>query len=218
MSDSYIPALRFHALTRLFDPVMASLFAETSLRQRLIGQARLEPGQRVLDLGCGTGSLLIAIKEQWPSIQAVGLDADSGVLEIARRKAVRAGVSIELVHRSSSEPGLPDASFDRVLSSLFFHHLTRESKLRTLGCARALLAPGGELHLMDWGKPTNRLMRTLFRVVEIVDGRETTADNVEGRMLPLLTEAGFGAHATGHVDTVLGTIGYWMGRRDPDPV
>jgi ubiquinone/menaquinone biosynthesis C-methylase UbiE len=72
-------------------------FDEATLRERLVEQATLEPGQRLLDLGCGTGSLLIAIRKQWPSVRAVGLDDDAGLLVMARRKAASAGVNVHLV-------------------------------------------------------------------------------------------------------------------------
>jgi len=56
-------------------------------------------------------------------------------------------------------PPFAPSSFDRVVSSLVFHHLTSENKRRTLVKVRELLRPGGELHIADWGRPHNALMR-----------------------------------------------------------
>jgi ubiquinone/menaquinone biosynthesis C-methylase UbiE len=79
----------------------------------------------------------------------------------------------------------PDASFDRVISSLLFHHLTRENKERTLREVFRVLRPGEELHVADWGKAQNWPMRVAFLLVQMLDGFETTADNVNG-LLPEL--------------------------------
>ena len=87
---------------------------------------------RVLDLGCGTGTLTIMIKQAHPEAEVVGLDGDPAVLEIARTKAMQAGVKISLDHGMAFHPPYQDNSFDRVLSSLVIHHLTTENKQRAM--------------------------------------------------------------------------------------
>ncbi len=79
----------------------------------------------------------------------------------------------------------PDNYFDRVVSSLFFHHLTLAQKERTLSELLRVLKPGSELHIADWGEPNNLLMKILFYQVQFLDGFETTRENVNG-MLPML--------------------------------
>ena len=97
--------------------------------------------------------------------------------------------------------------FDRVVSSLFFHHLTRTDKERTIREVLRVLKPGGQLHVADWGKPTSRLMRRLFYAVQLLDGFETTQDNVEGLLPQLFTQGGF-QDVTLHqkFSTVYGTL------------
>lgn len=191
MGVPYVPALRFDWLTRFYDPVVRVALNEEKFKRRLIEQTRIEAGQRVLDLGCGTATLTIMFKQACPAAHVVGLDADSRVLAIARKKVAAAGVEIELHEGMAFAPPFGPASLDRIVSSLVFHHLRLEEKRRTLVAAWELLQPGGELHIADWGKAQNALMRVAFLAVQLLDGFESTADNVHGRLIPLMKEAGF---------------------------
>ena len=92
----YIPALGFHWLTPLYDPLIHRFMREDVLRSQLVLQADILPGMRVLDLGCGTGTLTILIKQSHLMTQVYGLDADPQVLEIARTKAHQASARITL--------------------------------------------------------------------------------------------------------------------------
>lgn len=203
----YIPALRFRWLTRFYDPVVQTLLREKAFKQRLVEQAGLRPGHRVLDLGCGTATLSIMLKCACPEATVVGLDGDPEILSVARQKISAAGVEIELHEGMAFAPPFAPQSFDRVLASLVFHHLTTEDKRRTFAQVQALLRPGGELHIADWGKAQNLLMRLAFLGVQLLDGFQTTTDNVHGRLIPLMHEAGFvSVVETHHAMTPLGTL------------
>lgn len=78
-----------------------------------------------------------------------------------------------------------------MVSSLVLHHLTTEEKRRTLARVREILRPGGELHIADWGRPQNALMWVASLSIRLLDGFETTRDNVSGALVALLEEAGF---------------------------
>lgn len=149
--EQYIPALSYDRLTFLYDTVVRLTTREAAFKSALLAQAQLQPGQRVLDLACGTATLTIAIKQAQPQVTVAGFDGDSAILQRARAKAERAGVDLQLDEGLSYELPYADESFDRVLSSLFFHHLTHENKLRTLAEVRRELKPGGEFHVADWG-------------------------------------------------------------------
>jgi SAM-dependent methyltransferase len=190
-SSPYLAALKYRWLTPLYDPLVRWTVRERAFKRHLVEQVGAEAGQRVLDIGCGTGTLALLIKRASPEAAVVGIDADPGVLEIAKRKADVAGVSVELVRGDSSELPYPDGSFDRVVSSLLFHHLTRENKRRTLREALRVLRRGGELHVADWGKAGNFAGRVAFIMVQLLDGFDTTSDNVRGLLPTLITEAGF---------------------------
>jgi ubiquinone/menaquinone biosynthesis C-methylase UbiE len=202
----YVPALGFQFLTPFYDPLVAATTRERIFKRALIAQTGVRDGARVLDLGCGTGTLAIRLKQVVPGALVTGLDADEAVLARARRKAARTGVEVRWDRAMAQKLPYADASFERVVSSLFFHHLQPNEKRVALRDVYRVLAPGGELHVADWGKP-NPLLRLMFYAVQIVDGFENTRDNVEGRLGQFFRDAGFREVAiTTKVDTCLGTI------------
>jgi len=206
---AFVPALGWHWLTRLYDPLIALTLRERVLKQQLVNQTRLAPGQAVLDFGCGTGTLALLLKRSCPAAQVVGIDVDPRVLGIARAKIARAGIDVELRQGFFTAETFPPASFDRIVTSLVLHHLTRDEKLAVLRAMRAALRPAGELHVADFGPPHNALMRLVGNVVQLVDGAGRVADNLAGRLPGIIAEAGFGGVATvGQRATPFGTLVY----------
>src|SRR5687768_16091627 len=149
----YLPAVRFDRLTPLFDVFVRGTTRERAFKQRLLDQAGLTEDLDVLDLGAGTGTLAVWAKQRCPGVRIRGLDGDPAIIEQAERKAERAGVEIAFDEGLSYDLPYEDASFDRVLSSLFFHHLVLRDKERTIAEIARVLRPGGELHVADWGEP-----------------------------------------------------------------
>lgn len=215
-SADYVHALRYPGLTRFYDSLVRTTLPERALKTRLCAEALegLEPGGRVLDLGCGTGTLTLMLKRRGSTTHVVGLDGDPQILQIAREKATRADLEIEWRRGDAMAPPFAENSFDRVVSSLVFHHLNTEGKRAALRGVHSLLKPGGRLHLLDWGRPHGVGMRLAFLPVQLLDGFETTADNVAGRIPALLEEAGFASveEATRR-RTVFGTLSIYRGTR-----
>ena len=193
---SYVPAAGHDWSLPFYDPIV-KLIGGDAARRVLIEQAGLQPGFRVLEIGCGTGSLLMSIKRAEPRVEVTGLDPDPKALVRARRKADAARVPIRLYRAFSDALPYPDESFDRVFSCFMFHHLNGvEEKVQTLREIRRVLQPGGRLHLLDFvhdesGK-TGGLTRRLHS-----HGRMT--DNTESRVLTFMNDAGLtGAATTKH--------------------
>ena len=206
-AGSHVPPLGYHWLTRAYDPIVRLTTREGKVKHALLGQLAPRPEDRILDLGCGTATFTIALVQSYPRALVVGLDADARALAIARGKARRAGFLLRLEQGSALKMPFTNATFDRVVSSLFFHHLTTTEKSVALGEIRRVLEPDGELHIADWGTPSNPLMRCAFLAVQLLDGFDTTRDSVNGALPELLRQAGFGrVEETACFDTPLGTI------------
>jgi len=189
--SNYVPALAYHWLTPYYDAVVRCTTRERTFKWALLEQAGIEPGHRVLDVASGTGTLAIWIKLHQQQADVTGIDGDPAILALASQKAQKANVSVQFDHALSHNLPYPAAHFDRVVSSLFFHHLSWEDKKRTALELFRVLKPGAELHVADWGPATNTLMRGLFFFIQLLDGFENTQDNVSGKLITLFEEAGF---------------------------
>jgi ubiquinone/menaquinone biosynthesis C-methylase UbiE len=213
-SKTYLPALRFPALTGIYDPVIRLTTREDRFKRMLVGQAGTAPGQRVLDLGCGTGTLAIQVKRGQPGAEVVGLDVDPQMLDRARSKAAEAGVEIGLDEGNATALPYEDESFDRVLSTLFFHHLDPGPKRQTVREIGRVLRRGGELHVADWGRPADPAMALAFLAIRALDGFSNTRDNVRGALPEIFEQFGLrGAVETGRLRTMLGTLSLYRAER-----
>ena len=203
-SPSFIPALGYRRLTPVYDPLIRWVMREGRFKNRLIDQADVRPGMRVLDLGCGTGTLAIMVKRRQPTAEIVGLDPDPEMLDRARSKADRAGVEIKFDQGFASDLPYLDRSFDRVLSSMMTHHLTPDMKQQAFTEVLRVLRPGGQFHIVDFGparNPTMRVMATIMRRLE------QTEDNFAGRLPGILIGAGFHeVREAGSMATALGPL------------
>ena len=219
----FIPALRFRFATSLYDPIVRWTTREAAFKRVLVHTLAAKPGERILDLGCGTGTLAIAIARKAAGAEIHGIDADPVVIERAKVKQIRAAVTVNW--RQGFAQSLPfiDGFFDAAVSSLFFHHLRRADKVAALAEVARVMRPGGRLFIADWGQPASSSARARFLIVRALDGFETTRDSVEGLLPQLIAEAGFSSITlVREFATPLGTLaihraGYPGGRRRPSP-
>ncbi|HEU4882869.1 MAG TPA: methyltransferase domain-containing protein [Longimicrobium sp.] len=186
-SRSYVPAAGKHWRLPFYD-LMAKLMGADAARAVFVEQMACRAGERVLEIGCGTGSLLLLVKKTQPGAEAVGLDPDPNALAIARRKAARANIAVQLDQGFADDLPYPDASFDRVLSSFMFHHLSHEVKEKTLREARRVLKPGGRFHMVDFA-PSGASGKRGF-AAHFIHADRHLRDNAEDRVLTFLRDAG----------------------------
>jgi ubiquinone/menaquinone biosynthesis C-methylase UbiE len=199
----FLPAAGSDRLLPIYDP-FCRVFGAERLRERLIAAAEIRDGQRVLDLGCGTGELSLAIKRRHPEAIVIGADPDSKALARARIKAAQAGLDVTFDEAFGGKLPYADGSFDRVVSSLVLHHLKRDEKLEALREMRRVLALDGALHVLDLGPPRTPFERGLAYLFR---WSERARDNVAGRLPELAREAGFDdARETERLSSLFGGI------------
>ncbi len=183
----YIPALSFKWLTPLYDPLLKWVMREETFKRKLVQQANVQPKMKVLDLGCGTGTLTVMLKHAHPEAEVTGMDGDPQVLDIAREKS--RGTNIQWDQGLASFLPYPDSVFDRVVTSLVIHHLITDDKRRAFKEIFRVLKPNGELHVLDFGPPYSSFTRFITTYMRRL---EETADNFDGQIPLFVTEAGFG--------------------------
>lgn len=207
---AFVPAAGHDRWLVFYDP-LTKLLGTATAHRALIDQAALQPGHRVLDIGCGTGSLAIMLKQQHPGVDVVALDPDEHALARARQKAERARVAIEFVRGFADAIPRPDGSFDRVLSSLMLHHLTGEEKAAALEDVHRVLKPGGSFHLLDFAAPEDHPRGILARLLHRGDHLH---DGASSRVLAMLGKAGFTeARQIGVQRTLVGPIAFHRAER-----
>jgi ubiquinone/menaquinone biosynthesis C-methylase UbiE len=148
-SHDYLPAAGRDAFLPFYD-LLTRLLGMARVYDALIAQADLTDEMSVLEIGCGTGSLTARMHQAYPRATIVGTDPDPRALARAERKIGAAnGMRFErgYVQRLPFE----DNEFDRVLSSMMWHHLDTETQSAAAGEIRRVLKPGGRLHLVDIG-------------------------------------------------------------------
>jgi ubiquinone/menaquinone biosynthesis C-methylase UbiE len=131
---------------------LLTLGRERAFRERILRLARLEPGESVLDVGCGTGTLAIAAKRHvGPSGAVYGIDASPEMISRANKKAKKAGVQIVFRDGAAQTLPFPDAQFDAVLTTVMLHHLARKARQECACEMRRVLKPGGRVLAVDFG-------------------------------------------------------------------
>ena len=182
----FVPAAGHDVFLPLYDPLV-NLMGFDRARRNLISGANIEPDHRILDLGCGTGSLVVNLKRQYASAQVVGLDPDPKALRRARTKAVRAAVSVQLDLGLADQLPYKDESFDHVFSSFMFHHLNEPAREKMLVEVLRVLKPGCSFHLVDFiiDDASSGLLDRLFRA------HAQMKVNSEERILALMGHVGF---------------------------
>lgn len=177
---------------------------EGNIRKKTVALAQLKPGESVLDVGCGTGSLTRAAKKLVGAGRVVGIDAAPEMIESARQKAASAHLDIDFQLVPIEHLPFPDASFDVVLSSFMIHHLPGDLKRQGLLEVRRVLKPTGRLLIAEFfTNPNPKWWQSLLPMHSQM--------GLPPELLPsLLTQTGFTDFKTGEIK--FGTIGYISAR------
>ncbi|MBD2088614.1 class I SAM-dependent methyltransferase [Microcoleus sp. FACHB-1515] len=150
-----------------YDPIVQYVLppGESIVRSALIDRITSQP-RRILDLGCGTGSTTLKLKQAFPQAEVVGLDLSPYMLVVAQDKAQTANLDISFCHGLAEATGFPAHSFDLVTASLLFHELPPAIARDVLRESFRLLRSGGEVLILDGNQPILRSTPWLMEVFE----------------------------------------------------
>lgn len=205
-TGAYTPPLGYEILTPLYDSAIRYLTREKIWRTALVEQINPQADDRILDVGCGTGSLLAALSQRCPNAEYVGLDPDAHALNRASEKLENRNVSF--VHGFLAEAALPNGwRPTKIVSSLMFHQVPLVQKRQIVETMRTLLGLTGEVHIADYAIQTSHLMRAAFRMtVQLLDGVEDTQHNADGILEEILMLPGYQTEKTATFWTATGAI------------
>lgn len=166
-----------------YDPITQYVLPpnETVVRQALIDAIKVKP-RRILDLGCGTGSTTLMLKQAFPQAEVIGLDLSPYMLVRAEDKARNAGLDIHWQHGNAETTNFPDGDFDLVTASLLFHETPSVVCQAILRESFRLLVAGGQVLILDGNQNTLRQLHWLNDIFEEPYIREYAADNLDARM------------------------------------
>ncbi len=183
-----LPAANRHWLTPFYDLLCELMGLGRRFQRGVLARLGLGGHERLLDVGCGTGTLLAETLRRYAGVTAAGVDADTEILAIAQRRLRRHAARVTLHAARAETLPLPDDSFDAAVSTLTFHHLPTPAKRAALGEVFRVLRPGGRFLLVDFGiRPGRRVpwWEGLFETVEYLE------DNVRGLLPGFVADAGF---------------------------
>lgn len=174
----------------------------------IIELAQVKPGDKLLDVGCGTGNLtLTASRYAGAAGSACGIDPSPEMIQAARKKAERRGVEVDFRVGLIERIAYPEGTFDVIVSRLVIHHLPEDLKRKGFAEVFRVLRPGGLFLLADFHPPANRL---LARVVSALVGHAMMQTDVRD-IPPMLAEAGFVQVASGPMRA--GFLAFVRGRK-----
>lgn len=170
----YYQSQDFHGIQRgylnpiaaiTYDPVtkLASPPHEGWLRQQLVSHVSGHP-QQILDVGCGTGSTTLLLKQRFPAATVSGLDLSPYMLAMADYKGQQQGLEIGWHHGLAEETGWAAGQYDLVTVSFLFHEMPPAVSQRVLQECLRLLQPGGQLLILDGNQ---RVLRHLGWLIDL---------------------------------------------------
>lgn len=209
----FTPAAGRFIPTSTYDRLLAILTREQLWRGALLELLAPEAGEHILDVGSGTGSFAILVKQTQPHAHVAGIDPDPEARVLAAAKAVAARVDVTW-HEGFAHDAAGLGRFDKVVSSLVFHQVPMDGKIAGLAAMYAATKAGGTMIVADYARQSRWLMRQGFKIVQSADGRTNTQPNADGFLEAELSRLwGKTVAADWTLDTPTGTISIFSHRK-----
>ncbi len=211
MKYKIIPPFNLNFLTPIYDFSLEIVGLGKSFKRTAISLSGLKKNDRLLDVGCATGTLLLEAKKLHPAIEAVGVDPDPKALSIARKKLRRSNINANLVRTRAEKMPFKDNYFDVVISTLAFHHIPHKAKHEAMREIYRILTPGGAFLLADIGRPKNIIWKLILKAeVRLIEKWEYVDDNLKGNIPIFMRRAGF---KVSQVAKPYRGISFYLGRK-----
>lgn len=198
---NFRPAINRHLIKFFYDPWCSLGNLGKHFKRKVLRFAELKPGERVADVGCGTGILIREGMLTYPQATFIGIDPDQDILSLAQERLWKKNFHPQLLENYAEKIDLPDENVEVVISSLAMHHLTTEAKKEALREFKRILKPFGRVIIADLGP-----RRILFGIQE---DRKLVKDNLEGKIPLYMSEVGF--REVAEIGTHFPGISIWRG-------
>ena len=163
--------LREPSMEGLDSPEVAAAFEKVTnllpfklLHRKVLSQLKLyNLKDSLLDVGCGSGNLIIQVAKKYPSLDLIGVDLSSEILELAKKKAIENNLNEKIVFKIGSVESLPfpDKSVDFILSTLSLHHW--EDPKQAFEEIFRVLTDGGVLLIFDFRRDARKFFYGLLK-------------------------------------------------------
>ena len=203
----HIKPLTVGFLTPFYDSII-KIFAFEKFYQKIASQIPQNKTVHILDVGCGTANLVIAIKKRSPKAEILGIDPDEKILKIAKEKIQQEKLNIKLVKAFAQKLPLKSNSFDWVVSSFAIHHIPSHLKNQAFYEMHRVLRSGGTILIIDIGVPKNLLAKIAGTVFSVI---ESVGPNLRGFIPKALKEVGF--RDVKEIESKLGLISFYKARK-----
>lgn len=205
---SFVPALAFHWATPLYQSVVDLFCRDTYIKSLVVSRVH---GQhlRILDIACGPGKLVAMLAEkQGACCDIIGADFDPHMVTTAKQNtSAYSNVNIVQADCTKLRDKFDVQSFDIVIESLVFHHLSDDQKRAAIDQIAIVLKEDGIFYFVDWVKPESAYSKVAFNIVKILDGHENTAAHGSGAVLDMIETRFKRTGDDSRIETSVGTIG-----------
>jgi demethylmenaquinone methyltransferase/2-methoxy-6-polyprenyl-1,4-benzoquinol methylase len=168
---TYVPWYRWFSY--IYDPFVRVLCfilnggfgGEKRWRQLIVEWIDLRPGEKIIDICCGTGSLSIMLGQRLAGVgEVVGIDLSSRLLDLALKKPKPEGVTF--MEGDAQDIPISDGYFDKAVICGALHEMPREVRRRILAEAHRVIRPNGRIVVIEHNNPKRKWKRSLFTFLE----------------------------------------------------